>query len=349
MRATHCVDGREFPHVRFGGINGRLSLMKPGFRIVFLVAALVHFSGTVRAEPETWTPDKQAQVETEKRNAATLKKRVQSLNRRLRKQKKRGRNRARELEKMTDELAKAKENLAAVQEALEGLNRQREEHELRMETVRRAAKLVDQAEALVTRRQFRAAVERHRRAFDMTRASMRLYSIALIHDRHLKDPKSTKEAYAAFIEAAGTEHPKHVRYARARVGQFKALSLSGSDTTQLQSKDQPTSGGATKTVSWVLVGVGGAATLAGIITAFSASDSEAKFRATDELDKKQRWRRVGENQALAADILIGLGGAAVVTGVVLLTLSSEPESSRSAILAPSLSSESAGLTPTIGF
>jgi tetratricopeptide (TPR) repeat protein len=69
--------------------------------------------------------------------------------------------------------------------------------------------------------------------------------------------------------------------------------------------------------TWVMAGVGGAALVAGGTCGYLASESQQEFKdatwASDAMDAKAE----AEDRALAANVLYGLGGAALVTALVL--------------------------------
>jgi tetratricopeptide (TPR) repeat protein len=96
-----------------------------------------------------------------------------------------------------------------------------------------------------------------------------------------------------------------------------APTVAGSPPVALH--ENAASGRTLKLVGISLIGVGGAALVGGIVgSALAASASsevsnESKMRATFDPSVQSR----GQHAALAADVLYGVGGAAVVSGVVL--------------------------------
>lgn len=83
-------------------------------------------------------------------------------------------------------------------------------------------------------------------------------------------------------------------------------------------------GGLVETWGWVSVGLGTAFAILGGTFAVLAQDEADAFSASDELPVKNAYRSNAEGYGLAADLGLGIGGAALVTGVVLLVLDATP-------------------------
>ena len=87
-------------------------------------------------------------------------------------------------------------------------------------------------------------------------------------------------------------------------------------------------------IGWSLVGVGGAALVAGAVVGVMARGTQADYADSRDLIQKLNLRDDGESQALTADVLMGAGAALALTGVVV------------ALTAPR-GGTVAGVTPTV--
>ena len=102
--------------------------------------------------------------------------------------------------------------------------------------------------------------------------------------------------------------------------------------------------------TWVTLGVGGAALVGGLAMGLVANDAvdtaNKKLKAGD-LAAYDTNKKNAKNYAIGADVMYAVGGALVVTGIVLFFLEgrgAEKPSDKKAIIVPSITPNGVGLT-----
>lgn len=169
------------------------------------------------------------------------------------------------------------------------------------------------------------AVALYLEAYRIAPAAATLYNVAHIYDRKLEEPDLATDFYRRYIRAPDAD-PKAVARATRRIGEIKAAQEASKlelpvppirvdPPPPVRQTARPMS--RWKLAGWVAIGVGGAAVAGGAVFGTLANDKEARFHDIDETDR-QALRDEGRAQALTADILFGVGIAAVATGVVLM-------------------------------
>lgn len=194
------------------------------------------------------------------------------------------------------------------------------------------------------------AVELYREAYGISRATAILYNIALIYDRKLDDEELAMQFYRQYLAAPDAD-PKAASRATARLQELKVeqqkAEASAQEAEQRRRKQEeqrqaeeerrkaeaqggggvagrvtPSDGGGSgmRVGGWVAAGVGVAAIGTGVYFGIAAQGSADDFANSTGLADKKSLRSDGEREALMADVLYGVGGVAVITGVVLLLM-----------------------------
>jgi tetratricopeptide (TPR) repeat protein len=183
---------------------------------------------------------------------------------------------------------------------------------------------------------FDAAIGFYLRAYRLEPAAALLYNIAYVYDKKLSEPALAVAYYRRYVQAPDAE-PDVVERAIQRIGELKkrpavplnpATSSQPTTPTFLVRPGQVRTGGQV-VGGWVTFGVGvlglaGAATMSVL-----ASDTLDKLETETELQRAHSLRDTGKSRALAADVMWGAGGAAVVIGLVLVITADDDRQSAS--------------------
>ena len=186
------------------------------------------------------------------------------------------------------------------------------------------------------------AVAMYLEAYRKLPAAATLYNVAHIYDRKLDEPDLAADFYRRYIRSPDAD-PKAVERATKRIGEIKAAQESDTldlpvppirvDPTPPPPARPPPGPSGRTTAGWITVAVGGAAVAGGAVMGTFASDKADRFKDVGESDR-QALREDGKSQALIADILFGVGAAAVATGLVLILTDRGDDGGDSLGLAP---------------
>ena len=203
--------------------------------------------------------------------------------------------------------------------------------------------VVEQVEALAleARRayqdgRYEDAIQHYLRAFQLEAAGALLYNIAYVYDKKLAEKELAMAFYRRYISSPDAD-PSVVGRAMARLSALKKELGKTSDKPPVL-LDTPTrpapaparpdtvdpDSGSRRSASgqliggWVSAGTGIAALATGVALGFVAQKTHGEFRESLSLEEKRDLRASGQSQALAADILMGVGAAAIVAGTVLI-------------------------------
>lgn len=197
---------------------------------------------------------------------------------------------------------------------------------------------VDQVETLAARAKahyaagrFNEAISDYLAAFRLAPAAGLLYNVAHIYDRKLDEIDLALQFYRRYVGAPDAE-PDIVGKANARIQELKIekrrrelAEMAPPVTPPPVAITEPVAapvarggGSSQKTWGWITLGAGVAIAGAGAIFGVQAQGSADDFDASTDLAEKQAARDDGQSQALTADVLYGVGGAAVLTGIILL-------------------------------
>jgi tetratricopeptide (TPR) repeat protein len=194
--------------------------------------------------------------------------------------------------------------------------------------------LAGEAHAAYQAGDFTAAVSSYLKAYRLSPAAAVLYNVAVIYDRKLTEPSLAMDFYRRYIGSPDAD-PGVVARATTRLQQLKAQKIAR-DTAVLDPQPRPEAPAVVapapapastwhRTVGWTALGLGVAAAGAGTWFGLQAQDSQDDFETLADRDLRERARDDGERQALTADVLLGLGAAAAVSGVVLLWVAPDAE------------------------
>lgn len=202
-------------------------------------------------------------------------------------------------------------------------------------------------EALATKaaREYQAgnfvdAVELYLEAYRLGEAAALLYNVAVIYDKKVKDPELAVQYYRRYVAAPDAD-PAAASRATKRIQELKAEQAEAeakrraAERAKAKAALAPPAAPASvatraapppesdTTLGWVVTGVGVVALGVGAGFGVSAAADGDSFEQSTDLVEKQALRDDGKQKALIADILMGVGGAALVTGVILILTADE--------------------------
>ncbi len=190
--------------------------------------------------------------------------------------------------------------------------------------------LANEARAAFKERRFEAAIGYYMRAYRLEPAGALLYNIAYVYDRKLGEAELAVTYYRRYIQAIDAE-PDVVERAIARVSALKQrpkVPFVDSSRPRAPRNAQPAPRPNVSTdpnagmsgqeiTGWVTLGLGVAALGGATVVSVMAKNTHDGFKASGDLVERDALRDTGKSEALTADILWGVGGAAVVTGLIV--------------------------------
>lgn len=209
------------------------------------------------------------------------------------------------------------------------------------DTTARIEALAQSASARYKAGDFTEAVEMYLEAYRLGKAAALLYNVAVIYDRKIKDPELAITYYRRYIAAPDAD-PSAASRATVRVQTLKtqqaeadakrrAEELAAAERRKEAAEARrappvaPRSVASTaqpaepdRMVGWIVTGVGAVALGVGAGFGVGAAADQEAFDESELLNEKQDLRDSGQQKALFADVLMGVGAAALITGVVLL-------------------------------
>ena len=217
------------------------------------------------------------------------------------------------------------------------------------DTTARIERLAQQASARYKADDFVEAVELYLEAYRLGEAAALLYNVAVIYDRKINDRELAITYYRRYITAPDAD-PAAVSRATARVQVLKqeqakadadrraeelAAAKRRKEAEEARLNPPPEAPRAVsstvrqaepdRTVGWIVTGVGAVALGVGAGFGVGAASDQTAFNESELLNEKKDLREKGSQKALVADILMGVGVAAIITGVVLvLTAEADP-------------------------
>lgn len=216
------------------------------------------------------------------------------------------------------------------------------------ETVQQVEALAERARGLYKEGEFGKAVAVYLEAYKLQPNAAVLYNVAVIYDKKLKEADLAIDFYRRYIGSPDAD-PAAVQRATARLQTLKAereaqreaeLATLGNDEGQNDPPPPPPPAPRSSTqatAGWVLVGTGLASLTGGAVVGYLASDTADQFSASTNLSEKQDLRDTAETRALVADVLLGVGAVAALTGALLVALDDGPaEGSARLMVGPTL-------------
>lgn len=202
--------------------------------------------------------------------------------------------------------------------------------------------LAQQASARYKAGDYANAVEKYLEAYRLGEAAALLYNVAVIYDRKIKDPELAITYYRRYIAAPDAD-PSAASRATERVQKLKTAQTQANaqrraeeiasakrrkeaaDARRKAALPPPRTVASVvepaepdRTAGWIVTSMGVVALGAGAGFGWAASSDQSAFDDADQLNAKKDLRDSGQQKALFADILMGVGAAALITGVVLL-------------------------------
>lgn len=203
------------------------------------------------------------------------------------------------------------------------------------DTTARIEALAQKAAARYEAKAYVEAVELYLEAYRLGEAAALLYNVAVIYDKQIKDPELAIQYYRRYISAPDAD-PAAASRATKRIQTLKAeqakrdAARRKAELAKAKARMTPPAAPATSvttraapppesnTAAWVITGVGVVALGVGAGFGVSAAADGDEFEQSTVLDEKKALRDDGQQKALVADVLMGVGAAAVITGVVML-------------------------------
>ena len=204
-------------------------------------------------------------------------------------------------------------------------------------TVGAVEQLAAQASTAYEAGQFVQAIGYYLRAHQLQPTAAILYNIAYIYDRKLDEPASAVSFYRRYVQSPDAD-PGAIERASVRIEELKPrleAQVRASETplppslpvrTQAEPRTpEPSRGMSGQSIGgWVTLAVG-LGCLAGSGTfGWLAQKTHDDFSEATSLSDAGSLRERGESQALVTDVLLGVGSAGVLTGLILL-LSDTPD------------------------
>lgn len=222
--------------------------------------------------------------------------------------------------------------------------------------IERVEALSAQGAKLFRQRRYAEAITIFKRAYAIEAVTNLLYNIALSFER-LDDLDNALVYYEKFL----LEPDADTKARRKVLEKIKTLSTIAKTRKVRTIPDPPqndptitreltTQELSTMTISGiVLLGLGVATTATGGAFGIIANDNADAFTQTNDLSVKREARADAENSAFTADILYLVGGAGIVSGVVLILIDSLKQTPTDVRLLPNLSHEYFGTSIIMPF
>ena len=171
------------------------------------------------------------------------------------------------------------------------------------------------------------AVALYLKAYRLQPASILLYNVAYIYDRKLDEPDLAVTYYRRYIQAVDAE-PDLVQKATRRLRVFKEsqpvapVARPPSERLSRASSmgDQDTAAPSAlvrRKAGFGLLGAGGVVLASGVVLGVLAQQEQQTFATSQSFRERVDARDLGERYALAGDILMAVGAASAVTGLIL--------------------------------
>lgn len=221
------------------------------------------------------------------------------------------------------------------------------------DTVTQVEALAGEARTLYNAGEFGQAVAVYLEAYKLQPNAAVLYNVAVIYDKKLEEVDLAIDFYRRYIGSPDAD-PAAVQRATVRVQQLKAEQAARreadlatlptrterpavSDTLEPVTAGRPMS--SQKVWGFVVAGAGVALLGGGATMGVLAGDAADDFANSTDLEAKLEHRDTTETRALVADVLYGVGAAAVITGLAMVIFDADP---------PEVEGQAIGVAPTAG-
>ena len=215
---------------------------------------------------------------------------------------------------------------------------------------------------LFNRGDYKAALAQFEESFKYSRKPELLYNMARCHEL-----LGQHEQALSFYDRYLTSAPENAEVIRSRVANLKQLIAKKREEASRKAaaarkpapvpvkEPEPTSSSAMSVAGWALVGVGGAALVAGAVLGGLTLAKEAELEqayadAEMTLAEMQDGEAQGEAMQTGAIVGLAVGGAVAAAGAVLLILNAGKKTeARGAWVAPSLGRQGGGVSAGFSF
>ncbi len=193
--------------------------------------------------------------------------------------------------------------------------------------------LARRASELYKAEQYTEAVSVYLQAWQAAPAAALLYNVAHIYDRKLGERELAIDFYRKYITSPDAD-PTAVARATERIQVLKQQQAEAAaapkpapvvtapppDPPPVVTQPAEPPSGRRRAVGWILAGTGTALLAGGGVLGYVARTDADAFADSTDLDEKRSHRDSGQSKALAADVMMGVGLAAGITGAVLLLI-----------------------------
>ncbi len=206
---------------------------------------------------------------------------------------------------------------------------------------------------------FDEAVARYLEAYQAVPSPDVLYNVGYIYEVSLKKPDLASDFYRRVVRDS-TSRPDLVKLATERIAIIDAAAAANTVRPNVLTETPPDNVGGKVVVGeesssaapWVLVGIGGAAIVSGLVVGLAASSAHGDFE--DRVGGLKGMRDnadSGKTLSVASDVLWIGGSALALTGIIWLLAEDDAPAPRTGVLqlSPSVAPSGAGLTLTGGF
>ncbi len=176
-----------------------------------------------------------------------------------------------------------------------------------------AETLAAEGRRLFSEGNFAGAINAYLKAHQISQAAEILYNVAFIYDKKLNEAELAMTYYRRYIGSPDAD-PDVVQRATARLNELKQAPPKKPPEPQPVPRD----GRPQQIAGWTVLGIGGAALVAGVALVVVAKKDADTFHDTGaSTGDRQTARDRGKTLAIAGDVLWSVGAAAVVTGLVV--------------------------------
>lgn len=214
------------------------------------------------------------------------------------------------------------------------------------ETVSRIEELASRARTLYEAGDFGQSVAVYLEAYKLQPTAAVLYNVAVIYDRKLQEVDLAIDFYRRYIGSPDAA-PDVVQRATARLQELKeqkeARRQADLATLSAPPPEQRPAGGAEAELTpmsgqsvagYVVLATGLAALAGGAVVGMVAADSADAFNTIDantDYESRKALQDEASSRALVADVLMGVGAAAAITGLLLVVLDDGPDPAETAL------------------
>ena len=187
--------------------------------------------------------------------------------------------------------------------------------------------LARRASAAYKRGEYESAIRLYLRAYALRETAAILYNVAVVYDRKLNDVARAQRFYRRYISSDDTDRRLSLK-AEARLDLFaerentaqRQLNLNGRQDglskSGLRGGMHPEPLNDSRKAPVFLLWSGGGLLVAGGVYWGLAHYESKRFSRSRELADKKRLRESAETNALVGDVVGGVGGVAMITGLI---------------------------------